>query len=65
VSANPSTLKTVVVNAAGRKSSVYAADVIRDKMREPLTLGETKPGVSYEVVIPRPDGMGEGARKDR
>jgi hexosaminidase len=59
----PATLKTVVANAAGRKSSVYAATVIRDKMREPLTLGETKPGVSYEVVIPRPDGMGEGARK--
>jgi len=59
----PVTLKTVVINAAGRKGSVYASTVIRDKMREPLTLGETKPGVAYEVVIPRPDGMGEGGRK--
>ena len=59
----PATVKTVVVNAAGRKSAVYAATVIRDKMREPVTPSESKPGVAYEVVIPRADGMGEGDRK--
>ena len=57
------TVKTVVVNAAGRKSSVYAGTVIRDKMREPATLGDSKPGVTYEVVIPRADGLGESGRK--
>ena len=57
------TLKTVVVNAAGRKSAVYAATVIRDKMREPAPLAESKPGVTYEVTIPRSDSPGDNERK--
>ena len=57
------TLKTIVVNAAGRKSAVYAATVIRDKMREPATLAESKPGVTYDVTIPRSDSPGDNERK--
>jgi hexosaminidase len=57
------TLKTVVLNAAGRKSFVYAATIVRDQMREPVTRDETKPGMTYEVFIPRGDMSGEGERK--
>ena len=58
----PVTLKTIVANTLGRKSVVYAATIIRDQMREPVELAESKPGVTYEVFIPRTD-MGEGERK--
>jgi hexosaminidase len=50
------TLKTVVMNATGRKSSIYAATVVRDRMRDPVELSDSKPGVTYELVVPRADG---------
>ncbi|MFN2501920.1 MAG: family 20 glycosylhydrolase [Pyrinomonadaceae bacterium] len=53
------TLKTVVVNATGRKSSVYASTLIRDSMREPVALAETKPGVTYELLVPSDDAAKE------
>ncbi len=53
------TLKTVVVNAAGRKSSVYASTIVRDKMREPIERADAKQGVTYELVVPRADGSEE------
>ena len=56
------TLKTIVVNGIGRKSMVYASTIVRDTMREPTRRNETKPGVMYEVFIPRGD-MGDGDRK--
>lgn len=57
------TLKTIVVNGAGRKSSVYAATIIRDSMREPTVLADSKPGVTYEIFIPRDGVPGAGDRK--
>mgnify|MGYP003490297336 CR=1 FL=1 len=36
----------------GRKSVVYTATVVRGAMLEPTTLGETKPGVTYSLVVP-------------
>ena len=56
-------LKTIVINAAGRKSSIYAGTIVRDKMREPVERAETKQGVTYTVFIPREGGCGEGERK--
>lgn len=49
------TLKTMVVNAAGRKSVVYAATIVNGRMLEPVTLTESKPGVNYEMVVPSSD----------
>ncbi|MBP7476598.1 MAG: family 20 glycosylhydrolase, partial [Pyrinomonadaceae bacterium] len=46
------TLKTIVINAKGRKSVIYTATVVRGAMLEPVTLGETKPGVNYSLVVP-------------
>lgn len=46
------TLKAVVANSAGRKSVIYTATIVRDAMREPVVLAETKPGVNFEVVVP-------------
>jgi len=46
------TLKTIVVNAAGRKSSVYAATIVRGTMREPDTTNAVKPGVKYTLIAP-------------
>ncbi len=46
------TLKTIVVNAAGRKSVVYAATMVRGTMREPETLASSKQGVTYRLVSP-------------
>jgi len=57
------TLKTIVLNASGRKSSIYAATIIRDRMREPVVLADAKPGLNYELVIPKADGSGDGERK--
>jgi hypothetical protein len=54
------TLKTVVVNGVGRKSSVYAATVVRDKMREPVEGADAKQGVTYELIVPR-----DGSNSDR
>lgn len=53
------TLKTIVVNAPGRKSVTYAATIVRDTMREPVELTESKPGLNYTVVTPREIGDGE------
>jgi hexosaminidase len=57
------TLKTIVMNAAGRKSSVYAATIVRGAMREPVVREKTTEGLKYEVFIPKGDGSGEGERK--
>ncbi|MBK6722927.1 MAG: family 20 glycosylhydrolase [Acidobacteria bacterium] len=46
------TLKAIVINAKGRKSVIYTATVVRGAMLEPVTLGETKPGVNYSLVVP-------------
>lgn len=46
------TLKTIVVNAAGRKSVVYAATIVRGKMREPDTPAKTTPGLAYRLTSP-------------
>jgi hexosaminidase len=48
-------LKTIVASATGRKSVVYTATIVRDTMREPVVLPETKPGVKFEVVVPTDD----------
>lgn len=44
------TLKTIVVNAAGRKSFVYAATIVRGKMREPDVTTAAKPGLSFNFT---------------
>ncbi|MBX3297599.1 MAG: family 20 glycosylhydrolase [Acidobacteria bacterium] len=44
------TLKTIVVNAAGRKSVVYAATIVRGKMREPDVKTAAKPGLSFNFT---------------
>ncbi len=54
------TLKTVVVNSAGRKSVVYAATIVGGGLLEPVKLAESKPGVDYIFFVPRGDGSGEG-----
>lgn len=46
------TLKTIVVNAAGRASSIYAATILRGKMREAETVAASTPGVTYELFVP-------------
>jgi len=63
ISLNPRqvvTLKTIVVEPGGRKSSVYAATIIRDAMREPVVPASNIQGVTYELVIPR-----DGTTSDR
>ncbi len=50
------TLKTVVVNPAGRKSAVYAASIVRGKMFEPMQLSEKRPGVTFAFAMPPDDG---------
>ena len=44
------TLKTIVVNAAGRKSVVYAATIVRGKMRDPDVTTAAKPGLSFKFT---------------
>ena len=56
-------LKTVVQLANGRKSVVYAATVLRDTMREPVTFAETKPGLLYETVVTNADGSDPSRQK--
>lgn len=46
------TLKTIVVNSTGRKSSVYTASIVRGKYREAESTTATTTGVTYELVIP-------------
>lgn len=43
------TLKVIVENEAGRKSSVYAATIIRGKMYEAMENEEAKPGVAVYI----------------
>ncbi len=50
------TIKTIVQIPTGRKSVVYAATVVRGAMREPVTLAESKPGVTYSLVVPTDSG---------
>jgi hexosaminidase len=57
------TLKTIVVNSAGRKGSVYAATIVRGAMREAATLAKTSDGLKYEVFIPKGDVSAGGERK--
>lgn len=56
-------LKTVVVNGAGRKSSVYAATIVRGTMREPDALAATTPGVNFRFSIPRADMSGNAVER--
>lgn len=44
------TLKTIVVNAAGRKSVVYAATIIRGRLREPDLTTAAKQGLSFNLT---------------
>ncbi len=56
--------KTVVVNAAGRKSGIYAGTIMRDKMAEPLApSGELKAGVTYEITARGKTTAGDANRK--
>ncbi len=60
----PVTLKTIVVNAAGRESSIYAATIIRGTFASPAEVGKAaKPGVSYDFFIPPGDMSGEGEHR--
>jgi hypothetical protein len=43
------TLKTIVVNAVGRKSVVYAATIVRGKMREADKTKANQPGLKFEI----------------
>lgn len=45
-------LKTIVVTANGRKSSVYAATIIRRDMLPAVEPPEKRPGVSYQLFVP-------------
>lgn len=57
------TLKTIVVNGAGRKSVVYAATIVRGTMREPDALPATTPGVNFRFSIPRADMSGNAVER--
>ena len=46
------TLKTIVVLPTGRKSVVYAATIVRGKMREPDVTTAAKPGLNYSLLVP-------------
>jgi len=43
-------LKTIVVGPTGRKSSIYAATLIRSEMLQPTVLAEKKPGVRFALI---------------
>lgn len=45
-------LKTIVVNAAGRKSSVYATTIVQGRYREPETPAASTQGVTFDLVQP-------------
>ncbi|MGD9631193.1 MAG: family 20 glycosylhydrolase [Pyrinomonadaceae bacterium] len=57
------TLKTIAVNAAGRKSVVYAATIVRGKMREPDAVGETVAGVKFRFSMPKADMSGNAVER--
>ncbi|MFN0139921.1 MAG: family 20 glycosylhydrolase [Pyrinomonadaceae bacterium] len=46
------TLKTIVVNSSGRKSSVYAATIVRGKMLPAVEPSGKTPGVTYSLYVP-------------
>ncbi|MGQ0542656.1 MAG: family 20 glycosylhydrolase [Blastocatellia bacterium] len=46
------TLKTLVLNNAGRKSVVYAATIVRGTMREPDQTDARKPGLNFSLLVP-------------
>jgi hexosaminidase len=45
-------LKTIVVLPGGRKSSVYAATLLRRNYMQPVELAEKRPGVTYAFMAP-------------
>jgi len=50
-------LKTIVVSPSGRKSSIYAATLIRGSMLSPVEVsGERKPGLNFDLVKVTDDG---------
>lgn len=49
------TLKTIVVLPTGRKSVVYAATIVRGKMREADETTAAKPGLIYRLLVPNDD----------
>lgn len=49
-------LKTVVISSTGRKSSVYAATLIRGEMLAPVEVAVKKPGLKYDLLKVVPDG---------
>jgi hexosaminidase len=59
----PVTLKTIVMDASGRKSSVYAATILRDRLREPAVPAQSTSGLNYELFVPGSNGAGDGMRK--
>jgi hexosaminidase len=49
-------LKTVVIAPNGRKSSIYAATLIRGEMRPPVEVADKKPGFKYDLLKVVPNG---------
>jgi len=43
------TLKTIVITPTGRKSSVYAATILRGYLRDAAELSAPKPGLNYRI----------------
>ncbi|HMJ08577.1 MAG TPA: family 20 glycosylhydrolase, partial [Pyrinomonadaceae bacterium] len=48
-------LKTIVTVPNGRKSSIYAATIIRGELLPAAAVDEKKPGVKYEFAVPNDD----------
>lgn len=49
------TLKTAVLTNSGRKSVVYAATIVRGRLREPDAATANAPGLNYSLVVPSSD----------
>lgn len=49
-------LKTIVVSPTGRRSSVYAATLVRGMLLQPVEVAEKKPGVKFDLLKVVPDG---------
>lgn len=58
------TLKTVVINALGRKSVVYAATIVPGRMREPIEVKERVAGARFEFA-PSDSEFEGGPQPDR
>ncbi|MGI8812644.1 MAG: family 20 glycosylhydrolase [Pyrinomonadaceae bacterium] len=54
-------LKTVVELPSGRRSSIYAATIIRSPLLEPTVLAERKPGVNFTLI--RGDETSESSKQ--